>query len=47
MVLQYLEKTINGDYFPAVNAAWNAYKEDFIVDHSIYISNLKFRARLW
>jgi hypothetical protein len=33
-------------YFPAVNAAWNAYKEDFIVDHP-YISNLKFRAGLW
>jgi TonB-linked SusC/RagA family outer membrane protein len=31
-------------YFPAVNAAWNAYKEDFIVDHAKYISNLKFRA---
>jgi hypothetical protein len=46
MVLQYLEKTNKWGYFPAVNAAWNAYKEDFIVDHAPYISNL-FRAGLW
>jgi TonB-linked SusC/RagA family outer membrane protein len=31
-------------YFPAVNAAWNVYKEDFITEYAPVISNLKFRA---
>ncbi|MGQ7947535.1 SusC/RagA family TonB-linked outer membrane protein [Flavobacterium sp. WC2509] len=31
-------------YFPAVSAAWNVYKEDFIIDHAPVISNLKLRA---
>ncbi|TDW44578.1 TonB-linked SusC/RagA family outer membrane protein [Flavobacterium sp. 270] len=31
-------------YFPAVNAAWNVYKEDFIKESVPVISNLKLRA---
>lgn len=30
-------------YFPAVSVAWNAYKEEFVIDHLPVISNLKFR----
>lgn len=31
-------------YFPAVNAAWNAGKENFILDHAPIINTLKLRA---
>jgi TonB-linked SusC/RagA family outer membrane protein len=31
-------------FFPAVNAAWNVYKEEFITEHAPVISNLKLRA---